>query len=130
MWPTSVGPELDGSKNMRIHHIIRGGLIFVGTTIGAMTLTASAGVTSRDLTAAPVAGPVVVDDSVPHLEAVAAPLADAPAAVPVAVVLPVVDEVAPTSDPEPEHPVVQAGPGPATPVEGATTLIDPLTIER
>jgi hypothetical protein len=114
---------------MRIHHVMRGGLIFMGTTIGAMSLTASAGVGNPGQTAAPVAGPVAVD-VVERVEAQAAPLVDAPAASPVAVVLPVVDEVALTSDPEPEYPVVQAGPGPATPVEGSTTLIDPLVIER
>jgi len=127
-----VGQELDGSNQMHIHHLIRGGLILVGTTIGAMSLTASAGVVSPGQTAALVAGPVVVvDDSVPHVEAHPAPLAEAPAASPVAVALPVVAEVVPTSDHhEPERPVVQAGPGPAAPVEGATTLIDPLVIER
>ena len=114
---------------MRIHHAIRGGLIIVGTTIGAMTLTASAGVTSPGPTAAPVAGLVAVD-TVAHVEAVDAPLAVAPAASPVAVALPVEAEVAPTSNPQPQPPVVQAGPGPAAPVEGATTLIDPLAIER
>jgi len=113
---------------MRIHHAIRGGLIIVGTTIGAMTLTASAGVTSPGLTAAPVAGLVAVD-TVAHVEVVDAPLAVAPAASPVAVALPVEAEVAPTSN-QPDPPVVQAGPGPAAPVEGATTLIDPLAIER
>ena len=124
-----MGPELDGSKHMRIHHALRGGLIFVGTTIGAMSLTASAGVTNPGPTAAPVAGPVAVD-TVARVETQAAPLAEAPAASAVAVALPVVVEVAPTSDPEPERPVIQAGPGPAVPVEGATTLIDPLVIER
>jgi hypothetical protein len=74
-----------------------------------------------------VAGHVAVD-AVERAAAQAAPLPLAPAAVAVAV--PVTDEVAPTSDPAPERPVVQAGPGPATPVEGATTLIDPLVIER
>ena len=124
-----MGPELDGSKHMRIHHVIRGGLILVGTAIGAMSLTASAGVNSPGLTAAPVAGPVAVDP-VARVEAQVVPLAEAPAAVAVAVAPPVVAEVAPTSDPEPERPVIQAGPGPAAPVEGATTLIDPLAIER
>ena len=81
------------------------------------------------MTAAPVAGPVAVD-VVERAGVQAAPLPAAPAAVPVVVALPVEAEVAPTSDPEPERPVVQAGPGPATPVEGATTLIDPLVIER
>jgi hypothetical protein len=124
-----VGPKLDGSYPMRIHHVIRGGLIFVGTGIGAMSLTASAGVGSPGLTAAPAAGHVAVE-TVERAEAQAAPLPAAPAAEPVAVALPVAAEAAPTLDPEPEPPVVQAGPGPASPVEGATTLIDPLAIER
>ena len=42
--PTPVGLELDGSYPMRIHHVLRGGLIFLGTGIGAMSLIASAGV--------------------------------------------------------------------------------------
>jgi hypothetical protein len=42
----------------------------------------------------------------------------------------VVEEADPGSDPAPEVPVIQAGPGPATPVPGAVTLIDPLVIER
>lgn len=114
---------------MRIHHVIRGGLIFVGAGIGAMSLTASAGVGTPGETAAPVAGHVVVD-VVERAEVQAAPLPAAPAAVPVVVAAPVEEEVAPTPDPEPERPVVQAGPGPAAPVEGATTLIDPVSIER
>ena len=113
---------------MRIHHVIRGGLIFVGTGIGAMSLTASAGVGTTGMTAAPVAGHVEVD-AVERAGAQAAPLPAAPPATP-AVVAPIAGEVAPTSDPEPDRPVVQAGPGPAAPVEGATTLIDPLAIER
>ncbi len=118
---------------MRIHHVIRGGLIFVGTGIGAMSLTASAGVGNPGMTDALAAGHVAVG-AVERAEAQAAPLPLAPAAVPVVVAAPVEDEVAPLSDPdpevEPERPVVQAGPGPATPVAGATTLIDPLVIER
>jgi hypothetical protein len=114
---------------MHIHHVIRGGLIFVGTGIGAMSLTASAVVGNPGMTAAPPAGHVAVD-VVERVEAKAAPLPAAPAAEPVVVAAPVAAEVAPTSDPKPERPVVQAGPGPATPVEGATTLIDPLVIER
>ena len=114
---------------MRIHHVIRGGLVFVGTGIGAMSLTASAGVGTHGVTAAPAAGHVVVD-AVERVEAQAAPLPAAPAATPVVGALPVEVEAAPTSDPEPDPPVVQAGPGPAAPVEGATTLIDPLVIER
>ena len=124
-----MGPELDGSYPMRIHHVIRGGLIFVGTGIGAMSLTASAGVGTPGLTAASVAGPVAVD-AAERAEAQAAPLPAAPAAVAVVVDVPGEAGVAPTSEPEQDPPVVQAGPGPATPVEGATTLIDPLVIER
>jgi hypothetical protein len=124
-----VGSELDGSYPMRIHHVIRGGLIFLGTGIGAMSLTASAGVGTTGMTAAPVAGHVEVD-AVERAGAQAAPLPPAPAAVAVVVDAPVEPEVAPTPEPEPERPVVQAGPGPAAPVEGATTLIDPLAIER
>ncbi len=114
---------------MRIHHVLRGGLIFLGVGIGAMHLTASAGVGTHDVTAAPAAGHVAVDDR-ERVGVEEAPLPVAPAAVPVVVALPVEDEVAPPSEPEPERPVVQAGPGPATPVEGATTLIDPVMIER
>ena len=40
------------------------------------------------------------------------------------------DEDQPKSGSPPARLVVQAGPGPATPVEGAITLIDPLVIER
>ena len=115
---------------MRIHHVIRGGLIFVGTGIGAMSLTASAGVRNPGLTAAPVAGPVVVDAVERRRGRRLLRSLPLQPPSPVAVALPVAAEVAPTSDPEPERPVVQAGPGPATPVEGATTLIDPLVIER
>ena len=114
---------------MRIHHVLRGGLTLVGVGIGAMSLTASAGVGTVGMTAAPVAGQVAVD-ALERTEARVVPLPDAPAAVPVVVALHGEEEVAPSSDPEPERPVVQAGPGPATPVEGATTLIDPLMIER
>ncbi len=114
---------------MRIHHVIRGGLILVGAGIGAMTLTASAGVGSPGMAAAPVASHVAAD-ALDRAEVKAPPRPEAPAAVPVVVAAPREDEVAPNPEPEPERPVVQAGPGPATPVEGATTLIDPLVIER
>jgi hypothetical protein len=123
---------------VRTHHVIRGGLIFIGTGIGAMSLTASASVVSSGVTAAPAAGHVVGDAG--DGAEVPAPLPAAPAAVPVVVALPVEIEAAPTPDPEPrpeavaqpepEPPVVQAGAGPAAPVEGATTLIDSIAIER
>jgi hypothetical protein len=47
-----------------------------------------------------------------------------------AVVPAVGEEAEPGSDPPPDVPVIQAGPGPATPVPGAITLIDPLVIVR
>jgi hypothetical protein len=114
---------------MRIHHVIRGGLIITGIGIGAMSLTASAGVGTLDTSAASAVGRVAVAAVVEDVEVQAAPL-PAAAATPVVLVAPVADEAEVVPTPEPERPVVQAGPGPATPVEGATTLIDPLVIER
>lgn len=123
-----MGPELDGSYPMRIHHVLRGGLIFLGTGIGAMSLIASAGGGTLSTVAAATdrstVSPVVEDVGVQ-----AAPIPVAPAASPAAAP-PLEAEVAPVPPPEPDRPVIQAGPGPATPVEGATTLIDPLVIER
>jgi hypothetical protein len=129
---------------MHTHHAIRGGLLLAGVVIGSFVTTASAGagshgvVTARaaDIAAVPGAGSVEVR--------VDAPLALAPAAVPVLIeVAPAVpsmveaastpvdgQEVEPGSGPSPEVPVIQAGPGPAVPVPGAVTLIDPLVIER
>jgi hypothetical protein len=125
-----VGLELDGSyPTMRNHHVLRGGLIFLGTGIGAMSLTASVGLGTPSALAADPAGrgggPFVEGNAGVQ----AAPVPAAPAATPV-VVASLGAEVATVSEPEPDRPVVQAGPGPATPVEGATTLIDPLVIER
>lgn len=114
---------------MRIHHVVRGGLIITGIGIGAMSLTASAGVGTLDTSAASAVGRVPVTAVVEDVEVQVAPLPAAPAA-PVVLVAPVADEAQAVPTPEPERPVVQAGPGPATPVEGATTLIDPLEIER
>jgi hypothetical protein len=113
---------------MRIHHLIRGGLIFTGIGIGAMSLTASAGVGTLDTSAAPAASRVAVTAVVDDVEVQTAP--PAAAATPVVLAAPVADEAEAVPTPEPERPVVQAGPGPATPVEGATTLIDPVAIER
>ena len=115
---------------MRIHHVIRGGLIFLGTGIGAMSLTASAGIGTPSVLAATAAGGVAVSSVDENAGVQAAPIPAAPAAVAGRRGLPVEAEVAAVSDPEPDRPVVQAGPGPATPVEGAITLIDPLVIER
>lgn len=114
---------------MRIHHVLRGGLIFLGTGIGAMSLTTSVGtgipsplaaVTAREAGTPPAGELVGVQ---------AAPVPAAPVASSV-VVASLGDEVATASGTEPDRPVVQAGPGPAAPVEDATTLIDPLVIER
>ena len=114
---------------MRIHHVVRGGLIFLGTGIGAMSLTASAGIGTPSVLAATAANGVAVSSVDENAGAQAAPIPAATAAVPVVVASPEA-EVAAVSDPEPDRPVIQAGPGPATPVEGAITLIDPLVIER
>ena len=114
---------------MRIHHVVRGGLIFLGTGIGAMSLIASAGIGTPSVLAATAANDVAVSSVDENAGVQAAPIPAATAAVPVVVASPEV-EVAAVSDPEPDRPVVQAGPGPATPVEGAITLIDPLVIER
>jgi hypothetical protein len=124
---------------MHINRLIRGGLVVTGVGISTIFFATSAGAGSRGVVAAPVAdvASVVVVTSEDASEVVALPVA--PAAVPVLIEVPVtaiVAEPAPTveaepePEPVPEIPVVQAGPGPATPVEGAITLIDPLVIER
>lgn len=114
---------------MRIHHVLRGGLIFLGTGIGAMSLTASVGIGTPNALAADAADRVgVPTDGNAGVQAAPVPVALAASAVVVASLGP---EVAPVPAPEePDRPVVHAGPGPARPVEGATTLIDPLVIER
>jgi hypothetical protein len=114
---------------MRNRHDVRGGLIFTGIGIGAMSLIASAGIGTPGTSAAPAAGRVVVPVAVEDVGVQAAPIS-APAAAPAAAVAFPADEAEAVPTPEPDRPVVQAGPGPATPVEGATTLIDPLVIER
>jgi hypothetical protein len=115
---------------MRIHHVLRGGLIFLGTGIGAMSLTASVGIGTPSALAAGAAGRDGVPAAGGNAGVQAAPIPVAPAAS-AAVATPLGAEVAPVPAPEePDRPVVHAGPGPATPVEGATTLIDPLVIER
>ena len=114
---------------MRIHHVLRGGLIFLGTGIGAMSLIASAGIGITSAFAADAAGGAGVSSVDENAGVQAAPIPAATPAVPV-VVASLDAEVAAVSDPEPDRPVIQAGPGPATPVEGAITLIDPLVIER
>ena len=118
---------------MKIHHLIRGGLFLTGVGIGTIGITATAGAGSTGAVTAPAADVVAVVPFASHVvqPAVAAPLA--PAAIPVLIEIPVAApevEAEPVPDPAPDYPVIQAGPGPATPVPGAITLIDPLVIER
>lgn len=134
---------------MKIHHVIRGGLLATGVGIGTAMFAATAGAGSSGvLTASAVdhaetAAPV---EATVHVESL--PLA--PAAVPVRIAAvetaPVLTEAADTvatqsvaapaeeADTMPAEaadlPVVQAGPGPVTPEPGVTTLIDPIVIER
>lgn len=129
---------------MHIHHVIRGGLFLSGVVIGSFTIATSAGAGLHGVVTAPVADVAAVPGAAPDVVAAPDPLPVAPAAIPVllevAPAAPVQDTVAPApaeseeaepgSDPSPEVPVIQAGPGPATPVPGAVTLIDPLVIER
>lgn len=128
-----MGSELDGSTHMHIHHALRGGLLTLGIGIGAMSLTAAAGIGTSSAPSAPAAGRAGMVDVDRHM-AQAAPSPVAPAATPISIeataAAPPSEGAKPASWPEPDRPVVQAGPGPATPVEGATTLIDPLVIER
>jgi len=102
----------------------------MGIGIGAMSLTTSAGGGIPTAASASAARRAVVTVAVDDAGAQAALILATPAT-PLAVVAETpVEEAEPVSDPEPVRPVIQAGPGPATPVEGATTLIDPLVIER
>ena len=114
---------------MRIHHVLRGGLIFLGTGIGAMSLTTSAGIGTPSALAAGAAGRAGTPSAGEVAGVQAAPVPAVPVA-PAAVPVSWEAEVATMPEPVTERPVVHAGPGPATPVEGATTLIDPLVIER
>ena len=115
---------------MRIHHVLRGGLIFLGTGIGAMSLIASAGIGTPSVLAATAADGVAVSSVDENAGVQAAPIPAATAAAAGRRGLPVRLRSQRCQTPRPDRPVVQAGPGPATPVEGATTLIDPLVIER
>jgi hypothetical protein len=130
---------------MHIHHALRGGLFLTGVGIGSLCIAASAGAGSHGVVTAPAAGVAVVTAPAPEVVLPGTPLPPAPAATPVLIqsvptdevgaeavpVAPtVVEEAEPGSDPAPEVPVIQAGPGPATPVPGAITLIDPLVIVR
>ncbi len=118
---------------MHIHHLIRGGFFLTGVGIGSICITASAGAGSQGgvttvrgdhaAATAPASELVVQEDLLPV----------APAAIPVLIGVPAVPQVVeaePAPDAASDVPVVQAGPGPAVPVPGAITLIDPLVIER
>lgn len=122
---------------MHIHHLIRGGLLLTGVGIGSALISASAQAGSHGVVTALAVDPVVATAPAPEPAVRAEPIPEAPPAIPVRiesveteVPVTVVEEAEPVSVPAPERPVVHAGPGPATPVPGATTLIDPLVIER
>ena len=125
-----VDPELDGRYPLRIHHVVRGGLIMLGIGIGTMSLVTSAGSAVAPTVVAPAAHRAVVTVASDDAGAQAVPVLAARAASPAVAAETHADEAEPVTDPHPDYPVVQAGPGPATPVEGAITLIDPLVIER
>ena len=116
---------------MHIRHVLRGGLLTLGIGIGAMSITAAADSGTSSTSSAPAAdrAAAVVTAAVRP-----GPVPIAPAATPILIEAAAMADpdggAEPASWPEPDRPVVQAGPGPATPVEGATTLIDPLVIER
>jgi hypothetical protein len=130
---------------MHIHHLIRGGLFLTGVGIGSLCISTSAEAGSHGVVTAPAVGNAAATVTASEELLPSAPLPAAPAATPVliesaaaepvrvaaAVVSPtVIEEAEPGPDPVPEVPVIQAGPGPATPVPGAVTLIDPLVIVR
>lgn len=141
---------------MHNHHVRRGALSVIGFGIGTMLITmvlsTSADASSpagATLAPTPVATPAVVEPAPsPGAASIGQTPVARPALVPVAVgdqwssgpaaspTGPVAEvEDAPVAPPAPEPapsdpPVVHAGPGPVTPAEGVTTLIDPVTIER
>ena len=117
---------------MHIRHVLRGGLLAIGVGTFVMSLTASAGTGSPGASAAPAVGRAAVTGAVAGAVGPVASLHPASAATPISIEVSAVapGEQAETDGDEPDRPVIQAGPGPATPVEGATTLIDPLVIER
>lgn len=117
---------------MHIHHLIRGGLIVTGVGIGTICIAASAGAGSHGVVTASAGGHAAAAVAAPESDMQTEPLLAAPPATPVVIEVPEVrDAEAETApDPAPYRPVVHAGPGPAVPVPGATTLIDPLVIER
>lgn len=119
---------------MHYRHVIRGGFFLMGVGIGTIFLIASAGAGTHGAITALAAGRAAVPVAVPDAVVSMASMPEAPAATPVLIEIPVVElpveEAEPAAEPAPEEPVVDAGPGPAEPVPGAVTLIDPLVIER
>jgi hypothetical protein len=117
---------------MHIHHVVRGGLLAIGMGMFVMSVTASADTGSPGVSAAPAVGrAVVTGDAADEVGLVVAPSPSSTAPpIPLEVATIVPGEQVKTDGAEPVRPVIQAGPGPATPVEGATTLIDPLVIVR
>ncbi len=116
---------------MHIHHVVRGGLLAIGMGIIVMSFTASAGTGSPGVSAAPAVGHAVVTAAAADAVVLMAPPPSSTAPpIPLEVATIVPGEQVKTDGAEPDRPVIQAGPGPATPVEGATTLIDPLVIVR
>lgn len=116
---------------MHIHHVVRGGLLAIGMGIFVMSVTASADTGSPGVPAAPAVGPAVVaGDAADEVGLMAPPPSSTAPPIPPEVATIVPGEQVKTDGVEPDRPVIQAGPGPATPVEGATTLIDPLVIVR
>ena len=115
---------------MHTHHVRRGGLLALGIGTITMSITASVGAGSPGASAASAVGRAEATVSTADAPVPVA-LSPAPAATPI--LIEVTASSVEAADPdgnEPDRPVVHAGPGPATPVEGATTLIDPLVIER
>ena len=97
-----------------------------------MSVIATAGTGSPGASAARAVGRAEVTGTAAGAVAPATSLDPSPAATPIRIGDPVVahGEQAEQDGEVPDRPVIQAGPGPATPVDGATTLIDPLVIER
>ena len=117
---------------MHIRHVLRGGLFAMGVGTFVMSFTATAGTESPGAPAAPAVGGAEVIGVDAGAVGPTASLRPAPAATPILIEVPAAPpgEQAKVDEDEPDRPVVQAGPGPATPVKGATTLIDAMVIER
>jgi len=117
---------------MHIRHVLRGGLFAMGVGTFVMSFTATAGTESPGASAAPAVGRAEVIGVVADAVEPTASLRPEPAAAPIVIEISAAapGETAEPDEDDPDRPVIQAGPGPAVPVEGATTLIDPMVIER